>query len=125
MDLMNFLATVKRMKLLTDVLLTNNQRFLERYTQYHLIEAPNDRDLEYMSEIPPEKSKWTNDMIVANEYNINIKAEGFMKECSKTDKKIITQISNDIIEDPHELRYIEPHVQLVEKRRHQKVSIHK
>jgi len=99
MDLVNFLATIKRMKLLTDVLMTNNQRFLERYTQYHLIEAPNDRDLEYMNEIPPEKSKSTPDLIMENEYNTNIKIQELMTECSKMDKKIITQISCDIIEE--------------------------
>jgi len=107
MDITNFLATIKRMKLLTDVLLTNNQRFLERYTQYHLIEAPNDRDLEYMDEIPPEKSKCTSNAIKSQNHTVNVKMQDFMSGCSKMDKKLITQISSDIIID-ESIDYIRP-----------------
>jgi len=57
LDITNILTTVKRMKTLSALILSSDQKLLEKYSKHHLIDVPNDVDLDYMQDVPAAKSR--------------------------------------------------------------------
>jgi hypothetical protein len=55
LDLLSVITTVRRMKVLTELLFNDNQQLLEKYSKYHTIESANFDDLDYFKTIPKYK----------------------------------------------------------------------
>jgi len=98
LDLINIITTVKRMKVMSDILLTNNQKLFENYSRHHVIDVPNKEDLEYLKRVP--KYKWSNlrESVFTHSSEINGSIRRFSKlKMSEVDRMLIANISDKIL----------------------------
>jgi len=107
LDLINIITTVKRMKVMSDILLTDNQKLFENYSRHHVIDVPNKEDLEYLKRVP--KYKWSNlrKNVFSHSCEINWSIRRFSKlKMSEVDRMLIANISDKILGHPKALNYL-------------------
>ena len=97
LDLVSVLTTVRRMKVMTDLMFTENQKYLEKYSIHHTIENPNFDDLDYFKTIPKlrDNNSKNNAFIHSSLTNANIRR--LVKDpITDVDKMLINQIAGEI-----------------------------
>lgn len=98
LDITNILTTVKRMKTLSDLILSSDQKLLEKYSKHHLIDVPNDVDLDYMQDVPAAKCRQLLAERKAHSENLNDFIYSFSdKQATEWDRFMISNISEDIL----------------------------
>ena len=87
------------MKVMSDILLTNNQKLLENYSCHHVIDVPNTEDLEYLKRVPKYKCKNLRENVFGHSSEINGSIRRFSKlKMSGLDRMLIFHVSNKILD---------------------------
>jgi len=112
LDLINIITTVKRMKVMSDILLTDNQKLFENYSRHHVIDVPNTEDLEYLKRVPKYKCKNLRENVFRHSSEINGSIRRFSKlKMSEVDRMLIANVSDKILGHPRAFKYLSQKVE--------------
>ena len=75
LDLVSIITTVRRLRSLTDVVLSENQKALELYSKYYNVGFVDRDQVDYLKSLPKYKSKKHNNRV----FEYNARVNGFIQ----------------------------------------------
>ena len=94
MDLTTILTSIRRMRFLTDALLTQDQQFIEKYSMSNLIDYSHEQDLQDMNSIPTVNMDKSHQDVLSHESEIDHKLDFLSsRPLGSMDKFLIRQVS--------------------------------
>ena len=94
MDLTTILTSIRRMRFLTDAMMTQDQQFIEKYSMSNLIDYSHEQDLQDMNSIPTVNVDKSHQDVLIHESEVDHKLDFLSsRPLESMDKFLICQVS--------------------------------